>query len=84
MGNCHFKTDFDTENITGKLSIQIKITGETLIPSNQRPRIVTNKNNQTIISHQKHKNINSYKNDQNLAATSLFQFSIHMSWTFIY
>jgi hypothetical protein len=20
MGNCHFKTDFDAENITGKLS----------------------------------------------------------------
>ena len=25
MGNCHFKTDFDTENITGKLPTIIKM-----------------------------------------------------------
>lgn len=39
MGNCHFKTDFDTENITGKLPFKIKIPVITRTPNNERPRI---------------------------------------------
>lgn len=28
MGNCHFKTDFDAENITGKLEIPLENKGK--------------------------------------------------------
>ncbi len=27
MGNCHFKTDFDAENITGKNKLQLVSSG---------------------------------------------------------
>lgn len=69
MGNCHFKTDFDTENITGKFSF-IKINAKTILWATNNHRYwICSKNNLA------YNNSIQNKNNQLLKRETSFQIS---------